>query len=102
MLIGEIQVLLPVVLRDVVLAAADVVADPSVNRLINPRHGVCFRTASDDLNAQFIKEALAQGMSGLKGHRDVGGMRASSYNAFPPAGCEALGQFIRDFAKKHG
>jgi phosphoserine aminotransferase len=63
---------------------------------------VCFRTASDELNAQFIKEALAQGMSGLKGHRDVGGMRASIYNAFLPAGCEALGQFIRDFAKKHG
>jgi phosphoserine aminotransferase len=63
---------------------------------------ICFRTASDDLNAQFIKEATEQGMSGLKGHRSVGGMRASVYNAFPKAGCEALAQFIRDFAKKHG
>ncbi len=63
---------------------------------------ICFRTASDDLNAMFIKQALEQGMSGLKGHRSVGGMRASVYNAFPKEGCRALAQFIRDFAKKHG
>jgi phosphoserine aminotransferase len=63
---------------------------------------ICFRTASDELNASFIETALANGMSGLKGHRSVGGMRASIYNAFPTNGCEVLAEFIRDFAKKHG
>jgi phosphoserine aminotransferase len=41
-------------------------------------------------------------MSGLKGHRSVGGMRASVYNAFPLAGCEALASFLKDFAKRNG
>ncbi len=41
-------------------------------------------------------------MDGLKGHRDAGGMRASIYNAFPLAGCEALASFMREFAAKNG
>ena len=49
-----------------------------------------------------IAEAQAQGFDGLKGHRSVGGMRASIYNAMPQAGCEALAQFMRDFAAKNG
>ncbi|MCK4872120.1 MAG: 3-phosphoserine/phosphohydroxythreonine transaminase [Phycisphaerales bacterium] len=63
---------------------------------------ICFRTASDELNAKFLEESMAQGMSGLKGHRSVGGMRASVYNAFPKQGCAVLGDFIRDFARKNG
>ncbi|MFT5125267.1 MAG: phosphoserine aminotransferase [Candidatus Omnitrophota bacterium] len=63
---------------------------------------VTFRIANEDLEAPFIAEAAAQGMAGLKGHRDVGGIRASIYNAFPEAGVEALVAFMQDFAQKNG
>lgn len=63
---------------------------------------VVFRTPSEDLDKKFVKEAEAAGMDGLKGHRDAGGLRASLYNAFPKKGCEALAQFMREFAKKNG
>jgi phosphoserine aminotransferase len=63
---------------------------------------VTFTTPSKELDAQFVKEAEAAGLSGLKGHRSVGGVRASIYNAFPEAGCEALAHFMRSFAAKHG
>ena len=63
---------------------------------------VTFRTPRDELDAAFVKEALAQEMSGLKGHRDVGGLRASIYNAFPREGCLALVEFMKDFAKRNG
>ena len=49
-----------------------------------------------------LTDAKAAGMDGLKGHRSVGGIRASIYNAFPPAGCDALASFMSDFAAKHG
>jgi phosphoserine aminotransferase len=63
---------------------------------------ITFRTPSPELDAKFAKEAEKAGMSGLKGHRSVGGMRASVYNAFPLAGCEALASFLKDFAKRNG
>ena len=63
---------------------------------------ITFRTPSPELDAKFAKESEQAGMSGLKGHRSVGGMRASVYNAFPLAGCEALASFMREFAKKNG
>jgi phosphoserine aminotransferase len=63
---------------------------------------VTFRTPSPELDARFVKEAERADMSGLKGHRSVGGMRASIYNAFPRAGCETLASFLKDFAKKNG
>jgi phosphoserine aminotransferase len=63
---------------------------------------VIFRTPTSELDARFVAEATAQGLDGLKGHRSAGGMRASLYNAFPRAGCEALVQFMKDFAAKHG
>src|SRR5262245_4523014 len=63
---------------------------------------VTFKTPSPEPDARFAKEAEAAGLSGLQGHRSVGGMRASIYNAFPKAGCEALASFMRDFAAKHG
>jgi phosphoserine aminotransferase len=63
---------------------------------------VTFTTPSAELDAKFVEEATTQGLAGLKGHRSVGGMRASIYNAFPRAGCEALARFMTDFAAKYG
>ncbi|GAC1446504.1 MAG: 3-phosphoserine/phosphohydroxythreonine transaminase [Pyrinomonadaceae bacterium] len=63
---------------------------------------VTFRLPSEDLEKQFAKEATAQGLDGLKGHRSVGGIRASIYNAFPREGCEALVQFMKEFERKNG
>lgn len=63
---------------------------------------ITFRTPSAELDARFVGEATERGLDGLKGHRSVGGMRASIYNAFPREGCEALVQFMRDFAAKNG
>lgn len=62
---------------------------------------VTWRLPSEDLEAQFVKEAKAMGMEGLKGHRSVGGIRASIYNAFPLSGCDALAQFMADFRKRN-
>ncbi|HYE01843.1 MAG TPA: 3-phosphoserine/phosphohydroxythreonine transaminase [Phycisphaerales bacterium] len=63
---------------------------------------ICFRTPGEDLDEKFVKEAKAAGFDGLKGHRSVGGMRASVYNAFPPEGARALAQFMRDFETRNG
>ena len=63
---------------------------------------VTFRTPSPELDAQFVKESEAAGLSGLKGHRSVGGMRASIYNAFPRQGCQVLAEFMKDFAQRNG
>jgi phosphoserine aminotransferase len=73
-------------------------AAPEARSLMN----VTFRLPSEDLEKQFAKEASAQGLDGLKGHRSVGGIRASIYNAFPHAGCEALVEFMREFERKNG
>lgn len=61
-----------------------------------------FRLPSEDLEGQFVKESTAQGLIGLKGHRSVGGLRASLYNALPLEAVEALTQFMADFQRKHG
>jgi phosphoserine aminotransferase len=61
---------------------------------------VTYRLPSEELNELFIKEATSHKMIGLKGHRSVGGIRASIYNAMPVEGCAALAQFMRDFASK--
>ena len=63
---------------------------------------VTFVTGNDALNAKFVAEADAAGLKNLKGHRSVGGMRASIYNAMPKAGVEALVSFMEDFEKKNG
>ena len=63
---------------------------------------VTFRTSSEELDAQFIKEAKAAGFDTLKGHRAVGGMRASIYNAMPIEGTQKLGAFMREFEAKNG
>ena len=73
-------------------------ADPDSRSIMN----VTFRLPSEDLEKKFATEATAAGLDGLKGHRSVGGIRASIYNAFPRAGCEALVEFMKEFEKKNG
>ena len=63
---------------------------------------VPFRLKSDTLDDAFLKAAKSANLVELKGHRSVGGMRASIYNAMPVAGVEALVSFMRDFEKKQG
>ncbi|HUR01506.1 MAG TPA: 3-phosphoserine/phosphohydroxythreonine transaminase [Nonomuraea sp.] len=63
---------------------------------------VTFRLADEALEAAFVKESTAAGFDGLKGHRSVGGMRASIYNAFPEAGIDQLVQFMREFERRNG
>lgn len=63
---------------------------------------VTFRLPSEELEKTFVKQATAAGLDGLKGHRSVGGLRASIYNAFPREGVVKLVEFMRDFAQKNG
>jgi phosphoserine aminotransferase len=63
---------------------------------------VTFRLPSEELEKKFASEATAQGLDGLKGHRSVGGIRASIYNAFPLEGVAALLSFMKEFEKKNG
>jgi len=63
---------------------------------------IVFRLPSEELDSRFVKEAEKEGMIGLKGHRDVGGCRASLYNAMPVEGAAALAQFMKNFAKAQG
>jgi phosphoserine aminotransferase len=58
-----------------------------------------FFTDKEELNDKFLKEASAEGLVTLKGHRSVGGMRASIYNAMPIEGCQKLADFIKKFDK---
>lgn len=73
-------------------------ADPDSRSIMN----VTFRLPSEELEKKFASEATAQGLDGLKGHRSVGGIRASIYNAFPHEGVEALVSFMKDFERKNG
>ena len=63
---------------------------------------VTFRLPNEDLEKQFVSAATKAGLDGLKGHRSVGGIRASIYNAFPKAGVEALVSFMKEFERTHG
>lgn len=63
---------------------------------------VTYNLADPDLTGAFCDGASAAGMIGLKGHRSVGGIRASIYNAMPVEGCEALAGYMREFARRHG
>ncbi len=73
-------------------------SEPDCRSLMN----VTFRLPSEELEKKFAKEATAAGLDGLKGHRSVGGMRASIYNAFPREGVVSLVEFMKDFAEKNG
>jgi phosphoserine aminotransferase len=63
---------------------------------------ITFRLPSEELEKQFVSEATKAGLDGLKGHRLVGGIRASTYNAFPKDGVEALVSFMKEFERKNG
>jgi phosphoserine aminotransferase len=71
-------------------------ADKDSRSLMN----VCFRSPSAELDTAFLEGAGKRKLSGLKGHRSVGGMRASIYNAMPRAGVEALVTYMKDFEKQ--
>jgi phosphoserine aminotransferase len=73
-------------------------ADKGDRSLMN----VTFRLGTEELERQFIKESTAAGLDGLKGHRSVGGMRASIYNAFPEDGVDALVSFMKEFERNRG
>ena len=66
------------------------------------RMNVTFRLPTPELDARFAREAADAGLAGLKGHRSVGGQRASIYNAFPEAGVAALVAFMREFERTRG
>ena len=63
---------------------------------------VPFVTASKELDAEVVAASKAAGFDNLKGHKSVGGLRASIYNAMPKEGVEALVDFLKDFEAKHG
>jgi phosphoserine aminotransferase len=67
------------------------------------RMNICFRVTKggsvDEAEKQFLKESVARNLTGLKGHRSVGGIRASNYNSIPLEGAEKLAAFIDEFAK---
>ena len=63
---------------------------------------ITFNLATEELEKKLISEATSAGFDGLKGHRSVGGLRASIYNAFPKKGVEDLVSFMKDFQKKNG
>jgi phosphoserine aminotransferase len=63
---------------------------------------VTFRLPSEELEKKFVKDSTAAGLDGLKGHRSVGGLRASIYNAFPEAGVDALVSFMQEFERTSG
>jgi phosphoserine aminotransferase len=66
------------------------------------RMNITFRLPNEELESKFVKETTTAGLDGLKGHRSVGGMRASIYNAFPEEGIDALVSFMQEFEKKNG
>ncbi len=73
-------------------------AEPESRSLMN----LTFRLPSEDLEKQFVAEASAAGLVGLAGHRSVGGIRASIYNAMGQDGCEVLAHFMGEFLRQNG
>jgi phosphoserine aminotransferase len=63
---------------------------------------ITWRLASKELEQLFVQESEQQGFEGLAGHRSVGGIRASAYNAVPRAACQALAEFMADFQRRKG
>jgi len=70
---------------------------PTAEKKYRSMMNACFITGDADLDKKFCKEAAENGLSNLKGHRSVGGMRASIYNAMPYEGVEKLVEFMKKF-----
>lgn len=88
----------------VVYAALDAHPDfykPYAQKESRSMMNVTFGTPSEELDKLFAKEAVKHGMKGLKGHRSLGGLRASIYNAMPMEGCEALAKYMEEFYQAH-
>ena len=73
-------------------------AEPGSRSLMN----ITYRLPSEELEKAFVRESAEQGFIGLAGHRSVGGIRASTYNAMTLEGCQALADFMREFLRTHG
>lgn len=73
-----------------------------VDKRYRSRMNVVFRLPSEELEAKFIEESKKEGMLGLKGHRSVGGLRASIYNSLPKEDVVALVEFMKEFERKNG
>ncbi|SDC03356.1 phosphoserine aminotransferase apoenzyme [Paenibacillus sp. UNCCL117] len=74
------------------------VVQPAYRSIMN----ITFRMENEELEKKFVKESEQNGFVGLKGHRDVGGLRASTYNAVPFEACQALAAFMSDFQQRNG
>ena len=73
-----------------------------VDKRYRSRMNVVFRCPSEELEAKFLAEAQKEGMIGLKGHRSVGGLRASLYNALPMEDAASLAMFMKEFERRNG
>ncbi len=74
---------------------------PTAEKEVRSLMNVCFVTGDADLDADFCKKATENGFVNIKGHRSVGGMRASIYNAMPTEGVEALVEFLKKYEEEH-
>ena len=74
----------------------------TVEKESRSRMNIPFRLPSEELEEKFVKEGKAANLIGLKGHRSVGGIRASTYNALPEESCQVLADFMKEFARKNG
>ena len=73
-----------------------------VDKSCRSRMNVVFRCPTEELEAKFVEESKKEGMIGLKGHRSVGGLRASLYNALPMEDAASLAAFMKEFERKNG
>ena len=87
---------------DALDAAPDFWRPCVVNKTDRSLMNITFRLRDESLETEFLAETKTNGMDGLKGHRNVGGFRASVYNAFPREGCAALANLLSDFAQRKG
>jgi phosphoserine aminotransferase len=84
-----------------VIDSSDFFRSP-VDANFRSKMNIVFRLPNEDLEKKFVSEAQKEGMLGLKGHRSVGGLRASVYNALPKEDVVALAQFMKEFEKNNG
>lgn len=87
---------------DALDAAPDFYLPCAAERADRSLMNITFRLADESLNPAFLAESKKRDMDGLPGHRNVGGFRASVYNAFPVKGCQALADLITEFAEQNG